>query len=249
VAVDPRVTQLLVIGSEYLVVILSTTNTNYFTFDGTKGGSDVMSLTSTYTVAVGRVPDLFSKIRDGQAPDQVTQQLLKDWGFSSSNDRAFLPLLKALGFLSPEGKPTTLYHDYRDHSRSKGVMAQAVRNAYGDIFLIKEHPTEADKEAIQGKFKSYHNVSDHVASLMTKTFYSLLGMSDLKAATTQKHPPKGKDVEKEDAETTMAEDAKRHTLPQRAGLHYNIQIHLPATKDVEVYNAIFKSLREHLVED
>lgn len=30
------------------------------------------------------------------------------------------------------------------------------------------------------------------------------------------------------------------------GLHYNIPIHLPATKDVEVYNAIFKSLREHL---
>lgn len=34
--------------------------------------------------------------------------------------------------------------------------------------------------------------------------------------------------------------------PQISGLHYNIQIHLPATKDAEVYNAIFKSLREHL---
>jgi hypothetical protein len=33
-----------------------------------------------------------------------------------------------------------------------------------------------------------------------------------------------------------------------SGLHYNIQIHLPATKDVEVYNAIFKSLKEHLFE-
>jgi hypothetical protein len=31
------------------------------------------------------------------------------------------------------------------------------------------------------------------------------------------------------------------------GLNYNIQIHLPATKDLEVYNAIFKSLREHLI--
>ena len=30
------------------------------------------------------------------------------------------------------------------------------------------------------------------------------------------------------------------------GLHYNIQVHLPATKDIEVYNAIFKSLKEHL---
>jgi hypothetical protein len=31
-------------------------------------------------------------------------------------------------------------------------------------------------------------------------------------------------------------------------LHYNIQIHLPSTKDVEVFNAIFKSLREHLLD-
>jgi hypothetical protein len=31
------------------------------------------------------------------------------------------------------------------------------------------------------------------------------------------------------------------------GLHYNIQIHLPATKDIEVFNAIFKSLKEHLL--
>jgi hypothetical protein len=210
-----------------------------------------MALTNAYTVAVGRVPELFSKIRDGQAPEQLTQQLLKDWGFASSNDRAFLPLLKALGFLSPDGKPTTLYHDYRDHSKSKVVMAQALRNAYGDIFLIKEHPTDSDKEAVQGKFKSYHNVSDHVASLMAKTFYALLKLSDLKAETTKKASSKDKEIETPDTgvATTTEETTKESSILHRAGLHYNIQIHLPATKDVEVYNAIFKSLREHLVED
>lgn len=209
-----------------------------------------MALTNTYTVAVGRVPELFSKIRDGQAPEQLTQQLLKDWGFSSSNDRAFLPLLKALGFLSPDGKPTTLYHDYRDHSRSKAVMAQALRNAYGDIFLIKEHPTDSDKDAIQGKFKSYHNVSDHVAALMTKTFYALLKLSDLKAETAKKQAGKEKQPEATAEGVIPPEEAmKERSVVHRAGLHYNIQIHLPATKDVEVYNAIFKSLREHLIED
>ena len=35
---------------------------------------------------------------------------------------------------------------------------------------------------------------------------------------------------------------------ENLGLHYNIQIHLPATKDLEVYNAIFKSLKDHLIE-
>ena len=60
-------------------------------------------------------------------------------------------------------------------------MADAIREAYGDLFLIKEHPVEADKPAIQGKFKSFHNVSDNVASLMMKNFYALLELSDLSA--------------------------------------------------------------------
>jgi hypothetical protein len=213
-----------------------------------------MALANTYTVAVSRIPDLFAKIRDGQAPEQFSQQLLKDWGFQSSNDRAFLPLLKALGFLSPDGKPTTLYHDYRDHSRSKKVMGRALRQAFGDIFLIKEHPTQADKDAIQGKFKSFHNASDHVASLMAKTFLSLLSLADLTTDGSGKGEPtivakqkKATDEAHEDKHDE-GESGNRKAKIHAPGLHYNIQIHLPATKDVEVYNAIFKSLKEHLFE-
>ncbi|RPI95406.1 MAG: hypothetical protein EHM40_03390 [Chloroflexi bacterium] len=210
-----------------------------------------MGLTNAYTVAVGRIPDLFEKIRDGQAPELFTTQLLKDWGFASSNDRAFIPLLKELGFLSPDGKPTSLYHEYRDHSRSKAVMAQGIRNAYGDIFLIKEHPTENDKDVIQGKFKSFHNVSDHVASLMTKTFLALLKLSDLHAPSPKKTavPESEKEPKKEDEKEDEKKEHPNKPFLQPSGLFYNIQIHLPATKDVEVYNAIFKSLREHLIED
>ena len=213
-----------------------------------------MGLTSKYTVAVGRIPDLFAKLRDGQAPKQFNRQLLKDWGFTSSNDYAFIPLLKELGFLSPDGKPTSRYHDYRDHSRSKAVMAEGLRNAYSDLFLIKEHPTDSDKAAIQGKFKSYHNVSDNVASLMMKTFYALLSLSDLKADARRKKQESPGGAEEKQAPDLGGEAVHVDVPPARralqsTGLHYNIQIHLPATKDVEVYNAIFRSLREHLIEE
>jgi hypothetical protein len=30
-------------------------------------------------------------------------------------------------------------------------------------------------------------------------------------------------------------------------MHYNIQIHLPETRDMTVYDAIFRSLKEHLL--
>lgn len=202
-----------------------------------------MALTNAYVLPTNRIADIFGKIRDGQAPERFTQQLLKDWGFGSTNDRAFVPLLKALGFLTADGKPTQRYNDYRDHSRSKHVMGQALRDAYGDIFLIKEHPTSADRSSIEGKFKSFHNASDNVAGLMAKTFLGLLPLADL--STKAGTPPMAKVQEATvpTIEVPPPPVAANNTGPS---LHYNIQIHLPATKDVEVYNAIFKSLREHI---
>jgi hypothetical protein len=206
-----------------------------------------MALTSAYVLPIGRIPDLFKKIRDGQAPIQVTIQLIKDWGFKSTNDRAFIPLLKALGFLSADGKPTQRYSDYRDHSKSKTVMAEAIKEAYGDLLLISAIPTDSDRTAIEGKFKSFHNVSDNVAGLMCKTFYALLSLADLKS--------NGAEVTEHSKATVEA--VKPSTIENRSNnnfqlaapsLNYNIQIHLPATKDAEVYNAIFKSLRDHLIE-
>lgn len=200
-----------------------------------------MGLTNAYILPTNRIGDILAKIRDGQAPERFTQQLLKDWGFNSTNDRGFIALLKAIGFLTADGKPTARYHDYRDHSRSKAVLGQALRDAYGDLFLIKEHPSESDKAAIEGKFKSFHNASDNVAGLMTKTFLGLLKYADLRnkptsAISIEPPPPE-----------TKTEGAAPPPAPAQTSLHYNIQVHLPATKDVEVFNAIFKSLKEHLL--
>lgn len=122
-----------------------------------------MALPSTYTQAYGQLGEFFSKIRDAQAPDKFTNQILKDLGFKSNNHRPFIPLMKSLGFLAADGTPTQRYHDYRNHSMSKNKMGEALKEAYSDIFLIKEKPTTSDRELIQGKFKSFHNASDNVA--------------------------------------------------------------------------------------
>jgi len=207
-------------------------------------------LTQRYLMSAKNLPAIMGKIVEGTAPGKFTTQHLKGLGFTSSNDRAIIPVLKDLGFLADDGTPTATYHSYRDASRSRQVLGQAVRDAYGDIFTINEKPTEKDRQAIKGKFRSTHNVSDAVAEKQTMTFYALLKLADVSA------PPRPKverRLEKADDDDSLVRQQTKDVAMQPppgafSGLRYNIEIHLPATKDVEVYSAIFKSLREHLIE-
>lgn len=209
-----------------------------------------MALTNAYVQVYGQLSEFFRRIAESQAPNKFTTQHLKDLGFGSSNYRAVIPLLKALGFLNADGVPTPRYHDYRNSAQSKTVMAEALKDAYGDLFTIKSKPTNSDRELIEGKFKSSHNSSPNMAKLMASTFYSLLALADLPSADGKRKDKV--EEEKEPLPSTQtpqekhADDkaATRH-LPS---LHYNIQIHLPATKDVEVFNAIVKALKDHIIE-
>lgn len=205
-----------------------------------------MPLTNAYVQVYGQLSELFERICEGAAPEKFTVQHLKDLGYASSNYRAVIPLLKALGFLSSDGAPTSRYHEFRNTALSKRVMAEAIRDAYGELFTIKSKPTPSDRELIEGKFKSVHNVSPNTAKLMASTFYALLELADL-STTPQKTiepilpPPEAPPIPSGSID-------RAHKVASHPSLHYNIQIHLPATKDIEVFNAIFKSLKEHLVD-
>lgn len=207
-----------------------------------------MGLPTVYTLANGQLPAFFAQIQEGQAPTKFTQQHLKDIGFTTSNHRAFIPLLKTLGFLSSDGTPTDRYQAYRDGTQSRKILGEALKEAYSDLFVIKSNPTDKDKSAFTGKFKSTHNASDLTAERLASTFLALLKIADIDHAAKKKPPASTHEAPASASEKPLA-TTPEVVAPQvvTPGLYYNIQIHLPATKDVEVYNAIFKSLREHLV--
>lgn len=213
-----------------------------------------MALLNQPTQVYAQLPKFFETIRAGTAPPTFNRQFLKDIGFKSSNHHAFIPLLKGLGFLGENGTPTERYKAFLDQSKSGEVLAQAVKEAYGDIFVIKAKPAPSDLKAIAGKFKSSFNVSDIVANRNARTFLALLALADDDALYSEGNGEEAADQPTAPAPMPTAEAPPinpQHippTVSPSPALHYNIQIHLPATKDVEVYNAIFKSLRSHLVD-
>lgn len=193
-----------------------------------------------------------AKIIEGTAPEKFTNAHLKKIGFGASNDRTMVPLLKDLGFLSAEGIPTQRYHDYRNSARSKQVLGEALKEAYSEIFHITANPTQSDKPAIAGLFKSTHNVSDQVAGFMANTFLVLLEIADISQKIEEKKETSKQPIPKQSKEPkALPVNTQYQALPQPVipNLRYNIEIHLPATKEIEVYNSIFKSLKEHLLDE
>lgn len=215
-----------------------------------------MALLNQYVIVPNQLATFFERIREGQAPESFTRQHLKDIGFASSNHRALIPLLKGLGFLSADGSPTQRYKTYLDSTQSRKVLGEAISENYGDIFQIKKNPTKADRAAIAGKFKSTYNVSENTANNLASTFLALYELSDHDIASGKKTT---KTIEQPKDETSENSTGQKETadfkgqLPphknnQPITLSYNLQIHLPATKDIEVYNAIFKSIKSHIID-
>lgn len=210
-------------------------------------------LTARYLPTTKNLDAILDKIIGGVAPEKFTVDHLKALGFNSSNDRAVIPLFKDLGFLAPDGTPTPRYHAFRDRSKSKAVMAEALRDAYADVFHVSEKPAPGDRAAIEGLFKSKLNSSDKVAQVQAMTFYALLSRANLDAQVPSPSLPE--QVRRADSDTESPDDVSGTNLdgggatrpPLATELHYTIQVHLPATKDLEVYNAIFRSLRENLL--
>ena len=206
-------------------------------------------LTQRYMPSIKNLKEIFAKIVEGAPPERFNLEHLNGLGFSSSNDRAVIPILKDLTFLDAEGRPTQRYRDFRDRSRSKSVMGDALKDAYGDLFLIRETGiSKADRDAIMGKFKSVHGSTDRVAEVQAMTFLALLELADFSGS----HKPSVSEkstLEIQPSPPMPPLVPPPSTIGKDLSLSYKIEVHLPATRDIETYHAIFKSLREHLLND
>lgn len=203
-----------------------------------------MALPETYMTSVKNLPGIMAAIQDAGVPDKFTFEFLKKLGFASSGDRPMVGLLKSLGFLDESGVPTDRYRSYRDKTQARKVLARAIRSAYSDVFLSNENAHNLGSDKIKGIISASSNKGEAVVEKMAMTFRTLCGLADFsEEAKTVVEP-----------DTPAATDSPGRTVApaERERLnptfHYDIEIHLPVTKDISVYNAIFKSLREHLLD-
>ena len=82
-----------------------------------------------YHVNTASVKKFLEHIQSAGVPEKVTVKYVESVGFSSSNDRAIITVLKFIGFISSSGVPSNVWREYRNKSQSQKVLASALRKS------------------------------------------------------------------------------------------------------------------------
>lgn len=217
-----------------------------------------MALQAVYLITAKNLGPFLAALRHAQAPEKVTLKFVEELGFTSTNDRLFVPLLKALKFVDDSGKPTARYHSFLDDNEWKRVLAEGVRDAFAELFRVNKNAHSLSREQLTGKLKSLGEgkLTPAVLANTTKTFLELVKLADFAVETGPPPEPLVARGAPDDEVGATAQEAlpKASTekvpssVPTSApGLVYRIEIVLPAVRDQAVYDAIFRSAREHLL--
>lgn len=198
-----------------------------------------------YIISNNKVEPILSRIRSAAKPERFSRDTLAKWGFPASNDRAIISVFKELGFLNEGGAPTTFYDRLRDPNDWKYVLGERIRELYADLFAIDGNIQAAPENETRGAISRVTGKDDESVKRYSATFRTLAGLAsfDPKPARAGKSD---KSEEPLNPKPTPEFDDHARRANARPDFHYNIQIHLPVTTDISVYNAIFKSLKDNL---
>jgi hypothetical protein len=205
-----------------------------------------MALPTSYLTTAKNLGAILTAMQGAQAPEKFTQAFLESLEFKSAPDRLIIGVLKALGFLDESGKPKERYFRYLDQTQSSKVLAEGIRDAYQDLFKVNTKAYELTKQEVLNKFKTLGQgqISEAVLDKMAMTFTVLAKLGDFTGSPVLVSQAAA------DVKTTQSDSEKQSSNSEGlklGGLVYNIQIVLPESRDPAVYDALFTSLRKHVL--
>lgn len=196
-----------------------------------------------YTTAPGVFKKALEGIIAAAQPERFTSNFMATvLGVSGGSSRYVPPLLKKMGFLASDGVPTDLYTSFRmDRSRSAAAYT-GLKNAFGELFQRNEFIHKANESEVRDNIVAITGLTknDAYVNYIWSTFKVV---RDFITSDPANQPQ----VES----ATVTEDRPPSNVvgggAARIGLVNNINIVLPESTNINVYNLIFQSLRASLL--
>lgn len=205
-----------------------------------------------YVTATGNVERALKAIKVATTPERVSQDyvktILKIPGGSGDQMTAFL---KKIGFVTSDGLPTDGYKKFRNPSTTAEAALAALKHGYAPLYKRNEFMDQLPDDKLRGLIiEETGQAAD--SSVINNTLGCIKAIK--KFATSASREPEQK---QETTIPNLPENLNTQGAPplnngsQKLGLNlsYTINLNLPATSDIAVFNAIFKSLKDNLLRE
>lgn len=209
-----------------------------------------------YSYSAGTLGKLLNKITTASEPERFSQDFVSTkLGMKGGTARGCIPFIKKMGLVATDGTPTDLYRKFRNPINSKKAIAKCIKKLYAPLYEMNEYVHEASDAEIKGliiQFTGAEKKSD-VLKRTLYTFNLLKNMADFESSTVEEVESEPTDIIEcdETQNLPVTTDIPQFNYPigasKKVNMSYTINLNLPATKEIEVFNAIFKSLKEHIL--
>ncbi len=158
-----------------------------------------------------------------------------------------IPLLKRIGFLNSDGTPTALYDQFRNADTQGSAMAQAMKIGYKELYDANEYAHDLAKEKLTSLVTQLTGAErdSRATQAIVMTFSNLKQFADFEAK--QKIEPNIPEQQPLRVEVAQREQNGIPPSDVDLRLSYTINLNLPESTNPEVFNAIFKALKENLL--
>lgn len=202
--------------------------------------------------STGLVTKILEAVKSAKTPDRFSQDFLATvLGFPSGSAKPFIAMGKRLGLINSDGSPSALYKRFRGSAdESQAAMAEAIRIGYAPLYKRNEFADQLDKKKLEGLVKEVTGSEDGSSTLraIVGTFEALKQFADFSGNGAENGVAEPVDNAQFSGDSVPFRSSPE-TEPQGSALRfgYTINVNLPNTSDIAVFNAIFKSMKEHLL--
>lgn len=196
-----------------------------------------------YVTAYGNITKVLEKIQTAATPARFTQDFLATkLNLKGGSPKPVIPFLKRTGFLGSDGVPTKIYKRFRNSGEKGKAAKEALSKGYGSLYEVNEYIHDANEKDLKGII-----VQVTGAEPKSATVKAIIGsFKALKEFAVFDGDDDEEDIE-EPAGNNEQGSGERVVLKKGLGLSYTINLNLPSTSDIAVFDAIFKSLKENLL--
>jgi hypothetical protein len=203
-----------------------------------------------YMTTPGTIKTAFDRLRNAATPERVNPDFVSTvLQIKGGTGSAVPPFLKKIGLVASDGAPTDLYRRFRNQTTGGAAIASAIKHGYQALGNVNEYFYRLDDKGLLSLIVQVTGAEPNSSSAkqILYTLKALKEYADFDALEAAREggsmppqlelPPPRLDIS----------DEHRGTNKLGLNLAYTINLNLPATSDQAVFNAIFRSLKEHLL--